>query len=146
MKKFIFPLDSVLGYKGQILDAKQNEHGKSISAVNEQEDVIHKLLREYNDYAMEFKEKRANGLTVIEALGYESYLQFLNESVQKENTKLEDLKKIEEEKRFQVVEAKMETSTIERLKEKKRAEYDKQVQKSEELFIEEFVSNKMSSH
>ena len=37
--------------------------------------------------------------------------------------------------------AKTETSAIELLKDKKMAQYQYQVQKSEELFIEEFVSN-----
>ena len=40
------------------------------------------------------------------------------------------------------MEARKETASIEKLKEKKRAQYDKEVQKDEERFIEEFVSNK----
>ena len=46
----------------------------------------------------------------------------------------------EEAKRNEVVEAKKETSSIDKLKEKKRQEYDKVVQKEEEQFIEEFVA------
>ena len=38
------------------------------------------------------------------------------------------------------MEAKKETSSIDKLKEKKRQEYDKVVQKEEEQFIEEFVA------
>ena len=47
---------------------------------------------------------------------------------------------MEEKKREAVVEAKKETSSIEKLKEKKLDAYQKAVAKSEELFIEEFVS------
>ena len=45
-------------------------------------------------------------------------------------------------KRSEVVEAKKETSSIDKLKEKKFKEYEKAVQKEEEQFIEEFVATK----
>ena len=54
---------------------------------------------------------------------------------------LEELRAQEEAKREQVVEAKKETSSIEKLKEKKLEAYHKEEAKSEELFIEEFVSS-----
>ena len=43
-------------------------------------------------------------------------------------------------KRLEVVEAKKDTSSIEKLREKKLDSYNKAVQKSEELIIEEFVT------
>jgi flagellar FliJ protein len=56
------------------------------------------------------------------------------------------LKKKEEHKRNEVVEARKEKASIEKLKEKKLDQYNKEVLRSEELFIEEFVSNTMSVH
>lgn len=146
MKKFIFPLDTVLGYKERILDSKQGEHGKAINAVKEQEEIIVKLQKEFSECNVKFRERSIHGLTAIEAIGFESYMKFLGERIKKENDRLDELKKLEEIKRSEVVEAKMETSTIERLKEKKQKEYSKLEQKSQELFIEEFVSNKMLSN
>ena len=43
---------------------------------------------------------------------------------------------------MEVVEAKKETSSIDKLKERKQMEYDKEVQKQEEHFIEEFVTTR----
>ena len=40
------------------------------------------------------------------------------------------------------MEAKKETSSIDKLKEKKRFEYDKEVLKQDELLIEEFVTTR----
>ena len=54
--------------------------------------------------------------------------------------RLEKLKAQEEKKRAEVVEARKETSSIEKLREKKLAAYHKALEKSEEQFIEEFVS------
>ena len=46
-----------------------------------------------------------------------------------------------EAKRQEVVDAKIDTSSIEKLKEKKLDLYNKAVQKSEEVLIDEFVSS-----
>ena len=53
---------------------------------------------------------------------------------------LERLRQEEEAKRAQVVAAKQDTSSLEKLKEKKLELYNKAVQKSEEAMIDEFVS------
>ena len=45
-----------------------------------------------------------------------------------------------EEKRQAVVEARKETASLEKLKEKKLGEYNKAFSKSEELAVEEFIS------
>ncbi len=67
----------------------------------------------------------------------------LEVEIQKEKRHLEALQKREEDKRAEVVEVKIETSTLEKLKEKKLEQYNKEMQKSEELFIEEFVSRNL---
>ena len=144
MKKFSFSLDTVLDYKDQILESKQNEHGKAISAQNEQEKLVKKLRDEYRNYKEELNKKRERGLSVVEALSYESYMRHLDNLIKTENKKFEDLRAFQEKKRGEVVEAKKETSTIEKLKEKKLEEHSKLALKKDELFIEEFVSNKMS--
>ena len=52
---------------------------------------------------------------------------------------LKQLQAEAEAKRLEVVEAKKDTSSIEKLREKKLDSYNKAVQKSEELIIEEFM-------
>ena len=55
--------------------------------------------------------------------------------------RLEELEAEAEKRREAMVEAKKETSSIEKLKEMKLEAYHKEEAKSEELFIEEFVSS-----
>lgn len=141
MKKFNFPLDTVLGYKNQVLDSLRNEHASSLNDVIKQEEHIENLQIQYAEFNQSFNEKKAIGITIIEALNYESYLRKLEAIIKQEYKKLNELKKIEEEKRNMVIEAKKETASIEKLKEKKLEQYNKEVQKNEELFIEEFVAN-----
>ena len=81
-------------------------------------------------------------MTISEALSYQSGLRVLESQIQKETEQLERFRKDEERKRERVVEARKETASIEKLREKKLGAYQKAVAKSEELFIEEFVSSR----
>ena len=69
---------------------------------------------------------------------YESCNKYLG----RKKEQLKELRKKEEDKRNEVVEAKKETSSIDKLKEKKLDAYNKEVQKEDERFIEEFVATK----
>lgn len=140
MKKFKFPLDTVLDYKQQVLDALRGEHGAILAQVRKQEDVLEGAWQRYRGYNEEYRERKASGLTIREATLYEGGLRALELEIARETEKLEELRRREEEKREQVVEAKKETSSLEKLKEKKLDAYQKAVQKSEETLIDEFIS------
>ena len=73
---------------------------------------------------------------------YEQYLRSSERQLEEAYEELRSLRMQEEKKRGEVVEAKKETSTIEKLKEKKLEAYNKAVQKSEEALIDEFVTTK----
>ena len=77
---------------------------------------------------------------MTEALMYQTGLRSIEREIQRETEKLDALRAKEEAKRAEVVEAKKETSSIEKLREKKLDAYHKEEAKSEEIFIEEFVS------
>lgn len=140
MKKFSFSLGTVLDYKNQVLDSLMNDHAAAIAKVNEQEKVIATMEAEYTAHNMEYIERKTTGMTIIEAQSYQGYFRVTEVRVKKEKEKLLFLKQEEEKRRALVVEAKKETSSIEKLKEKKLESYQKLVQKNEELFVEEFVS------
>lgn len=141
MKKFSFSLDKVLDYKQQLLEAVQAEHAAALSEVRRQEERIEELWQSYRAYNKEFCESKEAGLMITEALMYEGGLRAMERQIQQETLRLEELRKIEEQKRSAMIEARKETASLEKLKEKKLDIYQKAVQKSEEAFIEEFVSN-----
>lgn len=140
MKKFRFSLETVLDYKNQALDALRAEHGAILAQVRAQEAVVEGLEREYSQVDGEFTQRKLEGLTVLDALNYEQYLRALEREVKEEYRKLSLLRRQEEQKRGQVVEARKETATIEKLREHKLEDYRKAEQKDEEQRIEEFVS------
>ena len=141
MKKFKFSLDSVLSYKQQVLDALKGEHADILAQVRAQEDVLEGLWRQYRDCDAEYTQRKAEGITITDALVYQNGLRVLERNIQRETDKLEELRKKEEAKRQEVVDAKIETSSIEKLKEKKLDLYNKEVAKSEEVLMDEFISS-----
>ena len=140
MKKFRFSLETVLEYKNQALDALRAEHGAILAQVRAQEQVIEDLEREHREADEDFTRRKLEGINIVDAMSYEQYLRSLERKLQEEYRRLERLRKREEEKRAQVVEARKETATIEKLKEHKLESYRKAEQKDEEQRIEEFVS------
>ena len=140
MKKFRFSLETVLDYKQQALEALMAEHGAILAQVRDQEAVVAGLEQEHLQVDEEFSRRKLEGLSVLDALNYEQYLRALEREIMEERRKLELLRRKEEAKRNQVVEARKETATIEKLKEHKLEDYRKAEQKEEEQRIEEFVS------
>lgn len=140
MKKFKFSLDNVLSYKQQILDSLLAEHGAILAQVRAKEDELAQRWTDYRNYNEEFRQKAEYGLSIIDARMYESTQRAMERAIQQATAQLEELKKKEEAKRTEVVEAKKESTSIEKLKDKKLALYHKEEAKSEERFIDDFVN------
>ncbi len=146
MKKFNFPLDTVLNYKDQALDNLKSEHAQIIAQVTQQEKNIDILTEQRRAACVRFQEDTLNGIPINVMREYECYITYMQQRILAEQGILKKLKKKEEKKRTEVVEARKEKVSIEKLKEKKLVQYNKDMMHSEELFIEEFVSNTMSVH
>ena len=141
MKKFRFSLETVLDYKQQALDALQVEHGAILAQVKAQEAEIQEMEAAYRLNG-EFARRKLEGITIVDAMKYDQYLRAMERQLEEAYQHLELLKQQAEEKRQEVVEAKKETSSIEKLREKKLDGYNKALQKSEEAMIDELVSTK----
>ena len=141
MKKFKFSLDSVLSYKQQVLESLQGEHAAILAQVREQEAVLERAWQDYRDCDGENRQKKAQGITITDAMVYQNGLRVLERDIQRETDRLEELRRKEEKKRQEVVDAKIDTSSIEKLREKKLDLYNKEVAKGEEVLIDEFVSS-----
>ena len=135
-----FSLNTVLSYKQQVLEELQNEHGQLLYQVRQQELVLQAAEERYRGLNLEFRQAETEGLTIAEALRYESGLRFLEDEIQREAKRLREYEAAAEEKRRQVVAARQDTASLEKLKDKKWEDYQKQVQKGEELLIEELVT------
>lgn len=139
MKRFHFNLDTVLDYKQQVLDSLRNEHAAALQRVARQEELLRSLEGRYRELNAEFRQAEREGITAAKAQGYEMGLRVLEGQIQKETERLEQLRQEAEEKRQQVVAARQETASLEKLRERQLEGYRKAVQKSDEQFIDELV-------
>ena len=142
MKKFRFSLETVLDYKQQVLSSLQTEHGAILAQIREQEELIEDLEAAYRHMDHEFGRMKLEGINILDAMKYEQYLRAMERQIEEAYRRLEELRRQAEKKRAEVVEAKKETSSIEKLREKKLENYNKAIQKSEEAMIDEFVTTK----
>lgn len=140
MKKFQFSLDHVLDYKQQVLEGLQNEHAILMQRVRSQEELVGELWQRYWSCNRELREAEITGMTVAEAMRLESGLRFWEKEIEKNERLLEEYRRAAEDKRRQVVAARQDTASLEKLKDKKHQAYQLEVQKGEERFIEELVA------
>lgn len=139
MKKFCFSLDTVLDYRRQIQDALQVELGVLTEEVRRQELALAAAKRKYAGINEEFRQKKAEGMSVAELRGYDTALEVQEKVILRETERLKTLQKRMEAKRRELVSAKQDASSVEKLREKKLQAYTKEQEKSEEQFIDDLV-------
>ncbi len=142
MKKFVFSLQKVLELKNQLLENMKIELTNLNRECEKIEIFIKSLKIKFKETEKEYIEKSYKSISA----GEMSYYKMLSESIliQIENKEKEKeilLKKIAE-KRQEIISMNTEISSLEKLKEKELEKYNKECLKKEELFIEEFISNK----
>jgi len=145
MKKFKFSLASVLDYKEMVLEEKKRELAEAIKAVIKKEKEIYLLEAERVSVIAEFNQKKVEGMTIIDAFSYELHIRTLQKTIDSKREELCRLREEEERKKAEVVFARQEVLSLEKLKEQRVEEYNKEVMKSEELMIDELVSNRRIS-
>lgn len=140
MKKFRFGLDSVLSYRQQVLEGRQNEYGKAMRRVQEQRTRLEAVQQRYRETNQQFREEAAAGISIADAMGFETGLRALEREIAREAKALRDLEAEAERRRIQMLQAHQDAAMLEKLKEKKQEDYRKAEQKQDELFIDELVS------
>lgn len=140
MKRFQFQLATVLDYKNQVLDSLMIELSAAQERERQQTMVRDTALHTLEHYDAEYNEKRAVGITVLEAMEYETGLDTLERKLRREEQELLRVRKITEAKRQQVVEARKETHSLERLKDIRQKEYNAAEQKEEEKMLDDLTA------
>lgn len=142
MKRFSFPLESVLRYKGSLLDEEKNKLNILRAELNRLEDAIATNARQLMSSDQELKALAQKGCSI-------AALRCISFKIENTRRLLEDLKAsrtkqalLVEKQLAVVVEAKQSVSGIERLKERHLENYREARLKEDELIIGELVSTK----
>lgn len=134
-------MDKLKGYKEQVLSKEKGD----LAALRAQQAKYAaeqaRVQAELDEANEEFLRKSGSGMTIMEMTLFKEYLNSLSDQIRELERKIQ----LEEEKiKFQtkvVVEANKDVSSLEKLEDKQREEYNFKAAKAEEQFIEEYVSN-----
>ena len=140
MKRFRFQLEPVLNFKLQGLDALLAELADLQARAAAQEARRDEAYRQLAEYDALCARKRAEGMTVLEAMECERCQQVLDRRAKKEQQTLLVYQQEAEAKRDEVVEARKETHSLERLKDLRRGEYDTALRKEEEKVLDDLTA------
>jgi flagellar export protein FliJ len=140
MKKFVFSLEKVLGFKKQMLDVKKNELAAMMMQLHEIEQKIEELNHDFAVNNQKMIMEMQQGLTPKDIEIYKVYFNSVNQNIKKLTLQRMQQLNLIELKKQEIVELNSDISGLEKLKGKQLQLYFKAVQKAEELAIEEFVS------
>lgn len=134
-------MDKLKGYKEQVLSKEKGDLAALRAQQSKYAAEQAKVQAELDEANEEFLRKSGSGMTIMEMTLFKEYLNSLSDQIRELERKIQ----LEEEKiKFQtkvVVEANKDVSSLEKLEDKQREEYNFKVAKAEEQFIEEYVSN-----
>ena len=145
MKRFQFQLEPVLNFKQQGLDALMIELSAIQASVAAQENRRSAAYQRLADYDAESVRKNAEGMSVIEALERQSCQQVLARRARNEDDELARLRREAEKKRDEIVEARKETHSLERLREVRKSEFNAAVAKAEEKELDDLTAARRSA-
>lgn len=141
MKKFKFSLEKILQLKQQMLKNLKNDLSTLQMQLREKEKDIEILKIKFIESNEVYNTKSSKSIMPYEIKFYKDYMNTILNNMKKEEEEKELILKKIEAKKQEIINLNIEISSIEKLKEKKLAKYNYQVQKMEEILIEEFVSS-----
>lgn len=141
MKKFKFSLEKVLQLKDQLLRSLKSDLNILNVQLKAKEITIGKLKLDYKKSNDLYNIKSSERIMPYEIKQYKDYMDVILNKIKKEEEEKEIILKKIELKKQEIINMNIEISTIEKLKERKLSEYNYEVQKDEEIFINEFISN-----
>lgn len=145
MKRFSFSLQKLLDYKEQLFDIERTILGDMRAALNRMLEELENLKKEHADRSRAFNEKAAAGTSVQEIELHKVYMRMIDYNIEQKIMQIDLQRRAIDKQTDKVREAKIEISTMEKLKERKIDEYNYKAMKADELFIDEFVNNKRAA-
>ena len=112
-----------------------------MAKIREKEEILAGLDKEYEDCCKILNEKQKNGMDAMSMHIYENYLDTLGFRIRNARQDLELLQRQGRDKTATAAGGKKESTSLEKLKERRLEEYQIGFQKQMEKEIEEYISN-----
>lgn len=140
MKKFQFHMEKLLSYKGQVLDSEMMNLAVLNNLLENTQKRLTALESEIEKCRSEYQDKIENQLTSAHCRTYASYAKHIKDQMDICTMEAERIKEQIEWQIDRIKSLKVETKSLETIKESRFDEYKKENLKKAELFIDEFVA------
>jgi flagellar FliJ protein len=137
MKAFRFPLAPVLEYRRQVEDSVKREFAFARKEVILQKQRISLLETEREEAGDELKRMEIAELNVISIIAQRRYMSSVERRIRKGTDDLARLRTVEEQKRQALIKATKDRKAMEKLRERRHAEYLYQAGREELKFLDE---------
>ena len=145
MAKFNFKLESVLHLREKLEDAKKNEFGAAIRALEEEKAKLAALEQEQLDTIESFRQSINEGIEPEDIHNHNNYLAKLKFLIKQQHIAIKKAEAFVEIKRLELVEAMRDRKSLDKLKENKYEEFIAEEKQAEQKIIDEVVSYKGSA-
>lgn len=142
MKKFQFKLEPILKYRENLADQAKDELLKAQKERNMTEEQLNELVEKTEANKKIFKEQQQGLMNVHEILDQLSYIAHLKSSAFKKAGELQEKENALDGKREQYMERSRDKKVMEKLKEKKRISYMKDISDKEQKALDESAINR----
>ena len=142
MKKFQFNLQKLLSYKEQLLDGELMNLAVLNSMLARKKQKLQRLCQERIASRTQFEKEIQSGLNAADFAVYNRYEKRISRQIQDVTRSIETIRAQVEAQIERIKDLKMETKSLESIKEIRYEEYRAEQLKKEELFIDEFVAGR----
>jgi flagellar FliJ protein len=145
MKKFNFSMQKVLEYNGHIQNQEKNILKEMQINYHKLCKEMDELLQKYEAIKVDYQNKCEAGIVINEIIIIKSYTKGIQTKINEQSKQIETVK-IEIEQQIQkIVDITRDKTSMEKLREKHLEIYKTIERKEEEIFINEFIVNSVSS-
>lgn len=143
MKSFEFSLKKMQSYKKQMLQKEQNTLAQLNGIRAEIETGIERAHQGRKEKCLDFQAKQEHGVTFHDMTSHKFLLDNIARQLQSYQTELRDIQlRINAQTKI-VLEAHNEVKSLEKLEDKQKEQYNKDVLREDELAISEIISTSM---
>lgn len=144
MKRFKFSLEKVLDYRRHIQDKEKDALARLRAELNQLLDEERELHLRYEAAKREYAENSAAGIKIIDAAVMLNNIEDIRRLIEIQKAKIIDKELQVDNQAKKLIVATQDKMTVEKLREKKLEIYRGEETKSEEKFIDDFLSNRKS--
>lgn len=142
MPQFNFRLQKVLDVRKYKEEVKKQELAALLLEYQKEQEFLNYLKFNQDKYQKELREKQVGAIDVFELIFYYTYLFKLHQDIERQINTLCKLQEQIDLKREEVIQAQKERKIVEKLKDKKWIDFKKELDLSEQKFLDEIGINK----